>query len=166
MPNIGGQFPIGEVFTESKDLKALNGRLRIFIFADKNYRINKPKNPITLIIIQGQVVACENSTPEFDQVLFNIRKDEGVVWVRELGFGLNRAYSKTKTVDDIGSYERMCGVHVSLGTKHGMYGKPGFKRRDGKYHLDVFVDVHSVTLGDEVVYKDDAWIIIPFNHST
>ena len=159
MPNVGGQFPIGEVFTEIKDLTALNGRLRIFIFGGTNYRINKPKIPITLIIKEGQVVDCENSTPEFDQVLFNIRRDEGTVWVRELGFGLNRAFSKTRTVDDIGSYERMCGIHVSLGAKHGMYGKPGFKRNDGKYHLDVFADTHSVTLGDEVIYKDDTWIL-------
>lgn len=159
MPNMGGQFPIGEVFTESKELTALNGRLRIFIFGDERYRINRPETPITLIIEEGQVVACENSTPEFDQVLSNIRRDEGTVWVRELGFGLNRAFSKTKTVDDIGSYERMCGVHVSLGAKHGMYGKPGFKRNHGKYHVDVFADTKTVTLGDEVVYKDDAWIL-------
>lgn len=165
MPNVGGQFPIGEVFTESKDLAALNGRLRVFIFGDTNYRINKPKTPITLIIKEGQVVDCENSTPEFNQVLFNIRRDEGTVWVRELGFGLNRGFSKTRTVDDIGSYERMCGVHVSLGSKHGMYGKPGFKRNDGRYHIDVFVDVNTVTLDDEVVYKDGTWIIPPFNHS-
>lgn len=163
MPNMGGQFPIGEVFTESKDLTALNGRLRIFVFGNENYKINRPKTPITLVVEQGQVIDCENSTPEFDQVLSNIRRDEGVVWVRELGFGLNRGFSKIKTVDDIGSYERMCGVHVSLGSKHGMYGKPGFKRRDGKYHIDVFVDVNSVTLGDEVVYKNDAWVINPFN---
>jgi hypothetical protein len=53
----------------------------------------------------------------------------------------------------------MCGVHLSLGAKHGIYGKPGFKRRDGKYHVDVFADTHSFTLGDEVVYKDGSWIV-------
>lgn len=159
MPNVGGQFPIGEVFTEARELTALNGRLRIFIFGDSDYKINRPETPITLIIKEGQVVACEDSTPEFDHILSMIREDEGVVWVRELGFGLNRAFSKTRTVGDTGSYERMCGVHVSLGAKHGMYGKPGFKRRDGKYHVDVFVDTHTVTLGGEVVFRDGSWIV-------
>jgi hypothetical protein len=159
MPNIGGQFPIGEVFTEIKDFDALNGRVRIFIFGDENYKINMPKTPITLIIEKSQVIACENSTPEFDEILFKIRRDEGTVWVRELGFGLNPAFSKTKRVDDIGSYERMCGVHLSLGAKHGMYAKPGFKRRDGIYHVDVFADTQSLTIEDEVVYKNEAWII-------
>lgn len=159
MSNWGGQFPLGEVFTEAHELRAVHGRVRIYSFGDVTYKINTPQIPITLIIEQGQVIECENSTPEFDQIISNIRRDEGVVWVRELGLGLNRAFSKTRTVADTGTYERMCGVHLSLGAKHGTYGKPGFKRRDGKYHIDVFVDTHSFTLGDEVVYRDGAWIV-------
>lgn len=160
MNNVGGQFPLGEVFTESQDLKAVNGRVKIFSFGDVTYKLNHPKTPITLTIQEGQVVECENSTPEFDQILSNIRRDEGgVVWVRELGFGLNRAFTKTRTVADTGTYERMCGVHLSLGAKHGIYGKPGFKRRDGRYHVDVFADTHSFILGDQVVYQNGAWIV-------
>ncbi len=159
MSNMGGQFPLGEVFTEAKDLKALSGRVKIFSFGDTSYRLNYPQTPITLIIVQGQVVDCENSTPEFDEILANIRRDEDVVWVRELGLGLNRAFSKTRTVSDIGTYERMCGIHFSLGAKHGIYAKPGFKRNDGKYHVDVFADTQTFTLGNEVVYKDGAWVV-------
>lgn len=160
MTNTGGQFPIGEVFTEAQDLRALNGRVNIFSFGDVTYKLNYPTMPITLIIEQGQVVDCKNSTPAFDQILFNIRRDEdGVVWVRELGLGLNRAFTKTRTVSDTGTYERMCGVHLSLGAKHGIYGKPGFKRRDGRYHVDVFVDTNSFKLDDEVVYTNGAWIV-------
>jgi len=157
MPNTGGQFPIGEVFTEAQTLTALNGRVKIFCFGDVDYKINRPETPITLIIEQGQVVACENATPAFDNILANIRADEGTVWVRELGFGLNRAFTKTRSVADTGSYERLCGVHVSLGAKHGIYGKPGFKRRDGKYHVDVFVDTDIVKLGEEVVFSEGEW---------
>jgi hypothetical protein len=159
MNNMGGQFPLGEVFTEAQDLRAVHGRVKIFCFGDVTYKINTPQIPITLIIEQGQVVECENSTPEFDQIISNISRDEGVVWIRELGFGLNRAFSKTRTVADTGTYERMCGVHISLGAKHGTYGKPGFKRRDGIYHVDVFADTHTFTLGSEVVYRDGAWIV-------
>ena len=59
MPNIGGQFPIGEVFTESKELTALNGRATVFAFADTSYRVNKPEKPITIIIENGILVGCE-----------------------------------------------------------------------------------------------------------
>lgn len=160
MTNIGGQFPLGEVFTEAHDLRAVNGRVKIFSFGDVTYKLNYPSSPITLIIEQGQVIDCENSTPAFDQILSNIRRDEeGVIWVRELGFGLNRAFTKTRIVADTGTYERMCGVHLSLGAKHGIYGKPGFKRRDGKYHVDVFADTQTFTLGNEVVYENGAWTV-------
>lgn len=159
MPNIGGQFPLGEVFTEAQELRALNGRVRIYSFGDVNYKLNTPPIPITLIIREGQVVECENSTPAFDRILANIRRDEGVVWVRELGFGLNRAFDKIRTVADTGTYERMCGIHFSLGAKHGTYGKPGFKRRDGKYHVDVFADTETFSLDNEVIYKEGAWIV-------
>ncbi|DAB29498.1 MAG TPA: hypothetical protein CFH84_09150 [Sulfurimonas sp. UBA12504] len=160
MTNMGGQFPLGEVFTEAQDLRAVHGRLKIFCFGDVTYKINTPQIPIILIIEKGQVVACENATPEFEHILSLIRRDEGgIVLIRELGFGLNRAFSKTRTVADTGTYERMCGVHVSLGAKHGTYGKPGFKRGDGLYHVDVFVDTHTVILGNEVVFKEGSYII-------
>lgn len=160
MQNIGGQFPIGEVFTEALDLESVHGRVRIFAFGDTQYRVNRPVIPITLIVEGGQVVATEDGTPEFDIVLANIRADEQVVWVREIGFGLNRAFTKDRSVSDIGSYERMCGVHLSLGAKHGVYGKPNFKRGDGKYHIDVFAVTERVTLDDQVVYRDGAWTVV------
>ena len=159
MQNKGGHFPIGEVFTESQDLAAVNGKVRVFVFGDTSFLVNRPPQPITLVVEQGQVVAALDSTPEFDAVLDKIRADEGVVWVRELGFGMNRAFSKECMVSDIGTYERMCGVHLSLGAKHGSYAKPHIKRGEGKYHIDVFAQTESVTLGDEVVYRDGAWCV-------
>jgi leucyl aminopeptidase (aminopeptidase T) len=145
------------VFTEALDLESVHGRVRIFAFGDTHYRVNRPARPITLIIEKGQVVTTEDSTPEFDAVLANIRADEQVVWLREIGFGLNRAFSKDRSVSDIGSFERMCGVHLSLGAKHGVYGKPNFKRGDGKYHIDVFAVTEQVTLDKQVIYRDGAW---------
>jgi aminopeptidase len=159
MPNVGGQFPIGEVFTEAKDLEAVNGRVRIHAFGDTAFKVNRRTKPITLIVEKGQVVATEDSTPEFDTVLAKIRADEQVVWLRELGFGLNRAFTQIRTVSDIGSYERMCGVHLSLGAKHGVYGKPNFKRGDGTYHIDVFAVTERVVLDDQVIYRDGAWVV-------
>jgi aminopeptidase len=159
MPNVGGQFPIGEVFTEAKDLEAVHGRVRIHAFGDTAFKVNRPAIPITLIVEKGQVVATEDSTPEFDTVLANIRADEEVVWLREIGMGLNRAFTQTRSVSDIGSYERMCGMHLSLGAKHGIYGKPNFKRSDGKHHIDVFAVTEQVALDERVIYRDGAWVV-------
>jgi hypothetical protein len=159
MNNVGGQFPIGEVFTESKDLEATNGRVTISIFGDTAFLVNKPERPITLVINQGRVSEVIDSTAEFDQVLANIRADEGEIWVRELGLGLNKAFSQDKIVSDIGTFERMCGVHLSLGAKHGSYNKPNIKKANAKYHVDVFALTESVALDGVTVYRDGAWLV-------
>lgn len=157
MNNVGGQFPIGEVFTESQNLEAVNGRVRIFVFGDTSFRVNRPEQPITLVVTKGRVSEVIDSTPDFDQVLEKIRADEGEVWLRELGFGMNRAFSRERMVDDIGTYERMCGIHLSLGAKHGVYSKPNIRRTTARYHIDVFAVTEAVYLDDELVYRDGAW---------
>jgi len=159
MLNVGGQFPIGEVFTEAQDLRAVHGQVRIFVFGDTRFAVNEPAQPITLEVEQGQVIAAHDATPEFEHVLAQIRNDEGCVWVRELGLGLNRAFTQQRKVSDIGTYERMCGIHLSLGAKHGVYSKPYIRRATAKYHVDVFAVTEAVWLGDEQVYRDGAWIV-------
>lgn len=157
MKNIGGQFPIGEVFTEAQDLEAVNGRVRIFAFADTSFSVNKPETPITLVITKGRVTDAINSTPEFDLVLANIRADEDEVWLRELGFGMNRAFNQERTVSDIGTYERMCGIHLSLGKKHGVYKKANFRKADTWHHVDVFAVTQCVYLDETIVYQNGEW---------
>ena len=159
MNNVGGQFPIGEVFTEAQDLEAVSGKVRVHVFGDTAYLVNRPATPITLVIDKGRVVGAQDATPEFERLLEIIRADEGEVWVRELGFGMNRAFTRERRVDDIGTYERMCGIHLSLGAKHGVYPKPGFKRKDARYHVDIFAVTEAVYLDEQLVYKDGAWVI-------
>lgn len=156
MKNVGGQFPIGEVFTEARDLESVNGRVRIFIFGDTSFAINRPEKPITLIVTGGRVSGVVDSTPEFDQVLANIRADEGEIWVRELGFGMNRTFTPERTVSDIGTFERMCGIHLSLGAKH-MYNKPQIRRASAKHHVDVFAVTEALYLDDHAVFQNGAW---------
>ncbi len=157
MKNVGGQFPIGEVFTEARNLEAVSGRVRIFAFGDSAFQVKVPAEPITLAIEKGRVTAAEGSTAEFEAVLAAIRADETEVWVRELGFGLNRAFTRNRTVRAIGAYERMCGVHLSLGAKHAIYKKPAFTRSQARHHVDVFAITESVLLDGDVVYADGAW---------
>jgi aminopeptidase len=159
MVNVGGQFPIGEVFTESRDLECVNGSVAIFVFGDTQFSVNAPDKPITLVIEKGKVVNVVNSTDEFDRVLEQIRNDEGQVWLRELGFGLNRAMTRDRRVRDIGTYERMCGVHLSLGAKHGVYKKPIINHKEARYHVDVFAVVDQVWLDDQQVFAGDRWVV-------
>ena len=157
MKNVGGQFPIGEVFTESRDLEAVTGRVRIGFFGDTSFTVNRPAQAITLVVEAGLVVRTENSTPDFDSVLADIRADEGQIWLRELGFGMNRAFSQERTVSDIGSFERMCGVHLSLGAKHAVFNKPNIRKKKARYHVDVFVLTERVLLDGDVIYCEGAW---------
>jgi hypothetical protein len=157
MKNIGGQFPIGEVFTEAQRLESVSGRVRIFAFGDTTFSVNKLATPLTLIVKAGRVTDVIDSTAEFDKVLANIRADEGEVWLRELGFGMNRAFTQNKIVTDIGTYERMCGIHLSLGAKHGVYKKSNFKRTDTWHHVDIFAVTQAVYLNDKLVYENGSW---------
>jgi hypothetical protein len=181
MRNAGGLFPIGEVFTEAVDLEGVGGTARVGIFADVDFRANRPAIPVTIDIHKGRVADVRDATPEFLRVLDNIRADEGEVWVRELGFGLNRAFAPGRIVRDIGTLERMCGVHLSLGAKHTVYKKnvPGLKRPDakgfepgrpgtggssgpgrfGRHHVDVFLAIERVRLDDRIVFQEGAWTV-------
>jgi aminopeptidase len=158
MANVGGQYPIGEVFTEARDLTMVSGRLQISHFGDTDFRVNQPPQPINLIVERGEVLACEHSTEPFERVLETIRGDEGAVTLRELGFGLNRAFSLARSVSDIGTFERMCGVHLSLGKKHATYPKAGIDKQRARYHVDVFARIEQVLLDGESVYRDGAWL--------
>jgi aminopeptidase len=53
----------------------------------------------------------------------------------------------------------MCGIHLSLGAKHGVYSKPAIRRADARYHIDVFAVTETVRLDDVVVYRDGAWLV-------
>lgn len=157
LKNVGSQFPIGEVFTEARDLEKVNGCVKIYAFADTSFRLNAPAEPITLVIERGRVVEARHSTSEFEQVLSAIRADEGEVWLRELGFGMNRAFSRERRVSDVGAFERVCGVHLSLGARHGVYKKPHLNPREVRYHVDSFVVTDQVLLDDQVVFADGGW---------
>lgn len=153
MKNTGGMYPIGEVFTEPVDLEAVNGIVPLHAFGDQNFSTVTVETPILCHIEKGKIVKVENSTPEFDSVLEQIR-EEGDIWIRELGLGMNRAMTKERTLIDIGSYERMCGVHISLGRKHPTYKKPGFPKKGSRFHVDVFADLEKVEIDGETVFEN------------
>ncbi len=158
MKNVGGQFPIGEVFTEPVRMEGVNGAAKLFAFGDADFHVIVPDEPVLVRIEKGIIVDAPGAPASFVKVLDQIRADEEL-WVRELGFGLNRAMTRDRRLTDIGSYERMCGIHLSLGQKHTIYAKPGFPKRSSKYHVDVFAVTDDVAIDGEVVYKDGSYCI-------
>ena len=158
MKNVGGQFPIGEVFTESVALEDVNGIAPIFAFGGRDFAVVRPETPILLNIQGGKIVEVINSTDTFDDIMEMIKAHETEVWVRELGFGLNRGFTQECVVNDVGTYERMVGIHLSLGKKHTSYNKTKyFRRKETRYHIDVFIKTDQVFLDDKCVFDDQKW---------
>lgn len=158
MKNKGGQFPIGEVFTEAKDFRGVHGTAALFAFGGRNFDVVVPKEPILIDIEESKIVGCRNAPADFQSILDEIRAQEPV-WVREFGCGMNRAMTRERLVSDIGSYERMCGIHLSLGQKHTVYTKTGFPKRTSRFHVDVFVDVSEVLVDGQVLYQDGKYLV-------
>ncbi len=151
MKNIGGTFPIGEVFTEAKTLQNVNGSAMVFGFAGEDHKI-RIYQPFPIHIHNGILTAPEGPE-EFLRILDLIKQDEEVL-VREFGLGLNRAMGKTRMVNDLTAFERQKGLHFSLGAKHSMYAKPGLNRKKGRYHVDIFIDVKTIAIDDRTVYQN------------
>jgi len=158
MENVGGTFPIGEVFTESKILENLNGSFWVYAFADSNFEIIMPEI-FEVNILNGLVESwSENAPKEFVEVIENIRKVERSI-VREIGFGLNRAMLKTLPLGDITAFERIVGVHLSLGEKHSVYKKAGITTHKSRFHVDLFLQTQQVLVDGQVIFQDGAYLI-------
>jgi hypothetical protein len=157
--NVGGQFPIGEVFTEPVDLEAVNGVVTIGAFGAGDFSVTFPEPPFALTLARGRVVSTDGAPPEFAAILAQIAAEEGEVWVRELGFGINRALTRARRVHDVSTYERMCGVHLSLGAKHAVYPKAGFNKRKTRFHVDVFAWAERVDIDGHAIFAGEIYLL-------
>jgi aminopeptidase len=158
MQNIGGTFPIGEVFTEAKELNQMNGSLWIQAFADTSFEIVFHE-PFRIDIKSGTIIDWSVNTPaSFIAVLDAVRSNERCL-IRELGFGLNRAITTKHYVSDITAFERIIGPHVSLGEKHTVYKKQGITADRTRFHVDLFPIVDSITLDDTPIFEKNQYII-------
>jgi leucyl aminopeptidase (aminopeptidase T) len=146
MKNVGGTFPIGEVFTEPKDLMAVNGEAMIFAFAgiDHLVQIHEPFK----IRVQDGVLVSHEGPAAFQEIIDQIGTEEAVM-LREFGIGLNPAFGKHRVVKDITAFERQRGLHFSLGEKHTVYKKPGINAKKTHFHIDIFVDVERIDVDGE-----------------
>lgn len=161
MKNIGGTFPIGEVFTEAVDLTATNGSLMIYAFADTDFNIAMHE-PFRIDIKDGIVVSWGDNTPQaFVDVIEKIKTNERPL-LREIGFGMNRAITRQNYLKDITAYERILGLHCSLGEKHTVYKKEGITAKDTRFHVDLFLDTKQVLADGTEIFKDGSYVVENF----
>lgn len=158
MKNIGGAYPIGEVFTESKDLTKVNGFLTIYAFADQTFTLNFYE-PFTIEIKNGLVIAWSPNTPSKFIELIDYIKIYEKPFIREIGFGINKAITRDKPLGDITAYERILGLHVSLGQKHTVYSKEGINKSKAKFHVDLYLEVDEVISNNELIFRDGEYIL-------
>jgi aminopeptidase len=156
MENIGGTFPIGEVFTEAKDLSQVNGSLMIYAFADTTFNIQMHE-PFRIDIKDGIVVSWGDNAPQaFPDVIAQVQTNERPI-IREVGFGLNRAITREHYLKDITAFERTLGLHFSLGEKHTVYKKQGITADKTRFHVDLFPEVSAVYADDVLIFENGTY---------
>lgn len=158
LENKGWTFPIGEVFTESVDLSNVHGRCLIESYPREDFSVEHC-DPFELTIEHWRVLPSSGFPEAFQKLYDWIIEFEGEVMVRELGMGINPVLTTSTPLSDINFYERKTGVHLSLGKKHGIYGKKLPKNEMQRFHIDVFIALESVSIGEQRVFEKGTWII-------
>lgn len=148
-------FPIGEIFSEAKELDKINGSVEVFAYpADHKTFFAEP---FIVTIKDGLVVSHSGPTP-FDETIQLIKQQEPVQ-VREIGFGLNRGIGFEKRLDEPTAFERFAGMHFSLGLKHAMYQNKLGRKLYQKFHVDIFCKVTNVWIGNTPIMKDGKYLV-------
>lgn len=157
MDNTGGTFPIGEVFTEAADLSQMNGEIYIYAFAGTDFRV-EIFDPFKIIIKNGVVAGWSDNAPQQFIDLYEMVIAIEPATIREIGFGLNRAITKERFLQDVTAFERILGMHLSMGQKHGVYKKPGLSPKKTKYHIDLFPVVKCAKMGSINIFKNGIYL--------
>ena len=156
--NKWGTFPIGEVFTESVDLSEVSGKCLIEAFPNEDFSVSHC-TPFELVIERWRVLPSPYFPPAFQKLYDYMVAFEGEVMVRELGMGINPAITTATPLADINFYERKIWVHLSLGKKHGIYGKKLPKIEVQRFHIDVFIALERVWVGEENIFEGGEWVV-------
>lgn len=144
-------WPVGECFTEAVDLKNFSGSCIVDTYPDDIFSIIVTE-PFPLTIKEGQIVDTHSLWPQgFTELYEKVLRTEGSVMIRELGIGMNPHISTEKKLTSVGAHERKLGVHLSMGAKHGVYGKKLPDEQIQHMHIDLFVTLQEVIVGKKSV---------------
>lgn len=153
METVGGTFPIGEVFTEAEKFETVSGSFMVYAFAGMDFVV-KMYEPFRVDITQGLVTGWSDNAPaHFVEIIDAIKSIERPL-LREIGFGLNRAITKERYLQDITAYERVYGMHFSLGEKHSVYKKAGMPTKKTKFHIDLFPVIDQVLVNGQPIFTN------------
>lgn len=156
LDNRYGTYPIGENFTEAKNLAEVNGELYIKAFPWEDLQVVFAQKPFCITVKNSIISYNEEDIPkEFLQTLKKIQEAEWEIMMRELGFWLNKAITFEKILSDINAFERLSGFHLSLWKKHGVYRKKMPKEEIQRYHIDVFPDVEKIFMDDVLIFEKE-----------
>lgn len=161
MKGIGGTFPVGEVFSEPKSLDSVNGKFSVFGFPNKSFDMQHLVQPFNITIAKGRLVATEGAPDSFLEILEAIRTHESAddsdpnpgILIREFGVGLNPHIGRHAPLQNVTAFERQAGFHISLGRKHTVFKKSGISHKKSRFHIDVFIDLDEIQMGDDIVFK-------------
>jgi leucyl aminopeptidase (aminopeptidase T) len=181
MENVGGTYPVGEVFSEPKDLSQVNGEALVFGYPNPQRYVTIAERPFKITINQGILTDYDSNAPaDFVEVLSMIRDIEGVAMIREFGVGLNAAMSRSRHVNDVRdflvaidvlrlnpfslvvqvtAFERQLGLHVSVGKKHNVFKKQGLTGKKAKFHIDLFLDIDKIDIDGKPVFANNAFVV-------
>jgi len=158
MANIGGTFPIGEVFTEATEFTQVNGSFLLYGYAGSEFTIDMYE-PFRVDVREGLIVGWQDDAPpSFGEIIQKIKEFERPL-LREIGFGLNRAITRERYVQDITAFERLIGLHFSLGEKHSVYKKEGITAHKAKFHIDVFPVADRILADGEVIFENGTFLV-------
>ncbi len=158
----GGYFPIGEIFSEPIELDKMNGTVEVYAYPGEDHRMVFVEHPFKIAIENGNVVGGdfpENFQPLID--MLKMENADGKIPVREFGLGLNRGISPTHTLTEATAFERVAGLHLSMGMKHGAYQKKFKKNKElqQRYHVDIYPLVKRIWIQDTLVFDSGAFVV-------
>ncbi len=161
--NVGGGIPFGEIFSEPKDISKWEGEVEVFAFPGEDHKMVFTK-PFKLKIKAGHVAVEGSEIPNSFMPLIKLMQSEngnGNIPIREFGLGLNRAITRTQHLTEATAWERVTGLHFSLGMKHGVYQKKFNKQKEinQRYHIDIYPDVKRIWIAEQLVFENGQFVV-------
>ncbi|MEK6821517.1 MAG: hypothetical protein AABY11_03920 [archaeon] len=161
-PNHGGGYPIGEIFSEPVDISKVNGEVEVYAYPGEDHKMRFAETPFRVHFKNGLVQ--EGDFPaEFQPLIAMMRLENtsGNIPVREFGLGLNNAITPQKRLTEATAFERIAGIHLSLGMKHGAYQKKFLKQKEinQRYHVDLYPHAKRIWLNDTLIFEDGQFVL-------
>lgn len=142
------------------DLESVHGAFKLYAYPDMNFQVVFCE-PFEVRVEKGRIIHDDAHPTGFLALMDMIRESEnGEVMIRELGIGMNPEITIEKPMSDVNAFERILGIHLSLGKKHGIFGKKLPKTDVQKYHIDVFLNTDYLDFSGKIIRFDPRELLV------